>query len=139
MIDFWESSQLLCAMGKSGNHCIRTYLSFIQHKSLEIICDPRATSFGWFETIIIFKNNEPVDLSSFAWWIGNKHIEGQIFMSDGWESCLYTVIPSLPLGHFHLLNLYEPHFPSCLARKQSNWRPKAPRSMAIRRHVDVSY
>ena len=28
------------------------------------------------------------------------------------------------MGHLDLLKLYEPHFPSCLARKQSNWRPK---------------
>ena len=81
-------------LGEEGNYCIRVYyLSFIQHKSPETICMPEVTIRSWFDTKVIFRDLESVYSKSFT--IGHKLIRGQVLMLDGWEVCLYAIIPSL--------------------------------------------
>ena len=41
--------------GKIENYCIQAYLSFIQHKSLEITCSLQVTFLSWFDIKISFK------------------------------------------------------------------------------------
>jgi hypothetical protein len=40
----------------SGNYCIRTYLSFIQHEGPEIVCNQDVSIFCQFDTRVHFKD-----------------------------------------------------------------------------------
>ena len=65
-----------------GEYCIQAYLSFIQHRSLHIVCNPEGTRFSLFDNIIGFKDLGLVYSKSFE--MNRQHTyEGQAFMLDG--------------------------------------------------------
>ena len=73
------------------NYRIQAYLSFIQHKSLEVVCNLGVTFFSWFDTGNSFKDPKLVSSWSFGMIRQQTH-RGSRFLV-GW---MYTRFPSLP-------------------------------------------
>ena len=57
--------QTCLSLTERGNNYTCAYLSFIQHKSCEIVCSPWNIYYGWFNTIINFWNPWLVHSRSF--------------------------------------------------------------------------
>ena len=61
---------------ESGHYYMWAYLSFIQHKILEIVCNPKITLFSWNATWSSCRDFKVLCLR----WIDNKPIGGQVIM-----------------------------------------------------------
>jgi hypothetical protein len=81
-----------------GNYPLQAYLSFVQHKSLDIACSLEITLFSLFETGILFTDLELIYLMSFKMNLQQTYM-GQSFMLDGCRVHPFTIIPSLHQQH----------------------------------------
>ena len=76
-----------------GNYCTRTYLSFMQYKSSELVCRPDVNFFLVDLTPELVLKTPNSSTQGRLRWIGNKPLESQVFMLDAWKVCSYTIIP----------------------------------------------
>ena len=76
-----------------GNHLIQAYLSFVQRKTLELICNVDVMTLVELAPKLGLKTPNK-SISNYLKWTGHKTMNEHAFMLDGWEVCLYVVILS---------------------------------------------
>ena len=81
---------------EEGNYHIWVYLSFIEHKRHWMVCRPKHTFIGWFDTKVNFKDLKiEYYTRGYLRLINNKFRGVESCMLDGQEAHLYTMISSL--------------------------------------------
>lgn len=83
-----------------GNYPLQAYLSFVQHKSLEIACCMEIILFSLFEIGILFTYPELIYLMSFEMNLQQTYTR-QSYMLDECRVHPFTIIPSLHQKHGH--------------------------------------
>ena len=78
---------------KIGNYFTQMYLSFIQHKSLIIVCNPEVTFFDYSNTRISLKDHEWMVLR-IIWGDSTTNLKGSNFLC--WMGERYVCIRSFP-------------------------------------------
>ena len=76
-------------------YSILAYLSFIQHKSYEIICSLGISYWSRFDTKINYKDPGLGSMVQIIWdeFTTNLGIGIQVSMLDGWDGHLHAIIP----------------------------------------------
>ena len=114
--------------GERGNYWIWTYLSFIQHKTLEVLCNPDVVFFLVDSTLGLISKTSNESTRGHLNWINNKPIGGQVFMLDEWKVCTYMIISPLPLTMVYLISQ---------AKSQAKFSDKVHVPLLIGGHLEV--